>query len=142
MQEVTQNVWHPETGITEPDQSLVELLHSEISSIEQIWAEQKERLKGTIQLTEFVEQLSREWAIETGVIENLYEIDRGLTQTLIEHGFRSERQWACMPSLSPPVQYTQNLNATRECISYLRLTRARESTQDRSSNSQNKAIIL
>lgn len=34
--------------------------------------------------------MSREWAIETGVIENLYEIERGVTQTLIEHGFHAD----------------------------------------------------
>ena len=34
--------------------------------------------------------MSREWAIETGAIENLYEIDRGVTRTLIEHGFQAE----------------------------------------------------
>lgn len=34
--------------------------------------------------------MSREWAIETGVIENLYEIERGVTQTLIERGFQAE----------------------------------------------------
>ena len=47
-------------------------------------------LKGTAQLSEFTEKLSREWAIETGIIENLYEIERGVTQTLIEHGFQAE----------------------------------------------------
>jgi len=42
------------------------------------------------QLSDFTERLSREWAIETGVIENLYDIERGVTQTLIERGFQAE----------------------------------------------------
>ncbi|MDR1110411.1 MAG: Fic family protein [Deltaproteobacteria bacterium] len=33
-----------------------------------------------------MERLEREWAIETGQIEGLYSLDRGLTETLIEHG--------------------------------------------------------
>lgn len=34
----------------------------------------------------FNERLRREWAIETGIIENLYTIDRGTTLLLIEQG--------------------------------------------------------
>ena len=36
---------------------------------------------------QFTRELNREWAIETGQIENLYEIERGVTLTLIEQGF-------------------------------------------------------
>ncbi len=31
-------------------------------------------------------ELAREWAIETGIIEGVYTLDRGITQTLIERG--------------------------------------------------------
>ncbi len=34
----------------------------------------------------FLTQLKRKWAIETGIIEGLYHIDRGTTQTLVEKG--------------------------------------------------------
>jgi Fic family protein len=40
-------------------------------------------------LKHFNERLIREWAIETGIIENLYSIDRGVTQTLIEKGIEA-----------------------------------------------------
>ncbi len=83
-------IWNPETGITDLPTNWRDLEASEVASIRKIWAEQRERLKGTKQLTEFSERLSREWAIETGILENLYDIDRGVTQTLIEHGFRAE----------------------------------------------------
>ena len=63
---------------------------SEVPGIKAVWTDQKTRLKGTSQLSDFTERLSREWAIETGVIENLYEIERGVTQTLIERGFQAE----------------------------------------------------
>ena len=33
--------------------------------------------------------LVREWAIETGIIENVYTLDRGITQTLIERGINA-----------------------------------------------------
>ena len=39
---------------------------------------------------DFEDRLKREWAIETGLIERLYTLDRGTTQLLIEHGLRAE----------------------------------------------------
>lgn len=38
----------------------------------------------------FNEELSRSWAIETGIIEGIYDLDSGVTQTLIEKGFSIE----------------------------------------------------
>jgi Fic family protein len=37
-------------------------------------------------LDEFEKRLRREWAIETGIIENVYTLDRGITRALIEQG--------------------------------------------------------
>ena len=39
---------------------------------------------------QFNQELYRSWAIETGIIEGLYELDRGITQTLVRHGFSAE----------------------------------------------------
>ncbi len=103
----TQHIWQPETGITEIEVPWQDLSASEVESIKKIWAEQKERLKGTSQLSQFTERLSREWAIETGVIENLYQIDRGITQTLIERGFQAE--FLTHGSTNKPTSYVINL---------------------------------
>lgn len=83
-------IWNPRTGIEGLEGDPNELSSSEITGIKDSWTEQRERLKDTAQLSDFTEKLSREWAIETGILENLYEIDRGVTQTLIERGFQSE----------------------------------------------------
>ena len=83
-------IWNPETGITELDADWEELSVSEIPGIRAVWRDQQERLKETDLVSNFTERLGREWAIETGIIENLYNIDRGVTQTLIERGFRAE----------------------------------------------------
>ena len=85
-----QPIWNPNTGITELEADPQALSASEVPGIKAVWTDQKTRLKGTSQLSDFTERLSREWAIETGVIENLYEIERGVTQTLIERGFQAE----------------------------------------------------
>ncbi|MCB1321592.1 MAG: hypothetical protein KDK34_15160, partial [Leptospiraceae bacterium] len=80
-------IWSPDTGITDIENDIEG--SSEIPGIKAVWAEQRKQLKGAA-LSGFTDKLSREWAIETGVIENLYEIERGVTQTLIEHGFQAE----------------------------------------------------
>ena len=86
----TKNIWDPSTGIVGLETDWEELTASEISGIKAVWRDQQERLKGTNLISNFTEKLSREWAIETGILENLYDIDRGVTQTLIEQGFREE----------------------------------------------------
>lgn len=83
-------IWRSSTGIADLEVDPRELAASEIPGIRTVWREQRERLKGTKPLADFSERLSREWAIETGVIENVYDIDRGVTQTLIEQGFKAE----------------------------------------------------
>ncbi len=88
--EKVQLIWNPETGITDFEVDPNTLNASEISGIRESWKEQQNQLKGNPILAEFTERLGREWAIETGIIENLYDIDRGVTQTLIEHGFQEE----------------------------------------------------
>lgn len=83
-------IWNPDTGITDLNANPRELSDSQIAGIKAVWTEQRKQLRGSTQLSNFTERLSREWAIETGVIENLYEIERGITQTLIERGFQSD----------------------------------------------------
>ena len=54
------------------------------------WQGQQGHLQEAGRLKPFMSRLRREWAIETGSIEGLYTLDRGVTQSLIEHGFRAE----------------------------------------------------
>lgn len=103
----SQYVWNPQTGITEIETPWKELSASEIPSICSMWREQRERLHGTQKLSAFTERLSREWAIETGIIENLYVIERGVTQTLIERGFQAE--FLTHGSTNKPTAYVLNL---------------------------------
>jgi len=83
-------IWTSDTGITDLEVDPAKLSASQIPGIKAVWTDQRIRLKGSAQLSDFTDRLSREWAIETGVIENLYEIERGVTQTLIERGFQAE----------------------------------------------------
>ena len=41
----------------------------------------------SLEYKQFLEELKREHAIETGVIEGLYDLKKGITETFIKHGF-------------------------------------------------------
>ncbi len=66
-----------------------DLFPDDLSSLSVIWNEQKQRLSNSSALKRFNTQLQRQWAIETGIIEGLYKIDRGITRLLIEQGIDS-----------------------------------------------------
>ena len=74
--------WQPIADI-EPTS---ELAVGELAALAQL---RRERLGEREAYREFEERLKREWAIETGLIERLYTLDRGVTQLLIEHGIQS-----------------------------------------------------
>jgi Fic family protein len=66
-----------------------ELAAPELPALSAAWQKYSEKLRYSDSLKHFNERLIREWAIETGIIENLYSIDRGVTQTLIEKGIEA-----------------------------------------------------
>jgi Fic family protein len=67
-----------------PSDSLT-LARPELTSLSDVWQEQRVHFSAESQ-TQFLERLQRQWAIETGIIERIYSLDRGITQVLIEKG--------------------------------------------------------
>ena len=59
---------------------------SEIDSLQMQWLSIRGRMEqeNSDAYKGFLERLGRSWAIETGIIEGLYTLDRGVTETLIE----------------------------------------------------------
>jgi hypothetical protein len=53
------------------------------------WRASKERLEQSspASLKEFNQRLIRRLSIETGILEQLYDLDRGTTDALVTHGF-------------------------------------------------------
>lgn len=84
------HIWNPDTGITDIPNELKGWKNSEINGIRESWRLLQEQLKDSALLNEFSARLNREWSIETGALERIYNIDRGTTVTLIERGFREE----------------------------------------------------
>ena len=77
--------WQPITGL---DSGSSRVDFQEINSLHQQWTNFREQRESSNPnaYKAFLERLERRWAIETGIIEGLYTIDRGVTQTLVENG--------------------------------------------------------
>lgn len=75
--------WNPITDLPDDWKALAS---PEILSLVTVWNEQAGRLKETGAFKSYMDRLRREIAIETGIIERLYSLDRGVTLLLIEHG--------------------------------------------------------
>jgi Fic family protein len=61
---------------------------SKLDEISPSWFRRKDELEKTSsEYSEFMERLKRQHAIETGIIERMYDISKGVTETLIEKGF-------------------------------------------------------
>ena len=66
-----------------------DLADKELRALSGVWVEQRSRLSESDSISKFTERLKREWAIETGLIERLYTLDRGITELMIERGVRA-----------------------------------------------------
>ncbi|MEW6073096.1 MAG: Fic family protein [Planctomycetota bacterium] len=75
--------WSPFEDLPDDFQSLAS---PELELLARIWEEQRGDLEQRGSLAEFSGRLRREWAIETGILERIYELDRGVTEVLIEQG--------------------------------------------------------
>jgi len=62
---------------------------ADLAALANVWQEQRSRLDELDAVKQFNDRFRREWAIETGIIENLYSIDRGTTRILIEQGLEA-----------------------------------------------------
>lgn len=59
-----------------------------LDDISASWFKRRETLKeNSAEYAEFLNRLKREHAIETGVIERLYDLEKGITETFIKEGF-------------------------------------------------------
>jgi len=79
--------WKPIEDLPEDFSALTD---SELVSLLVYWQDQRADLEQEGALGVFNAQLAREWAIETGQIEGVYDLDRGITRTLIEHGIDAD----------------------------------------------------
>jgi Fic family protein len=70
-----------------------DLRRTDLDVVQGQWREEKAIIKDPAKIEKLEDRLGTEWAIETGIIERLYTIDRGITETLIELGLEGLYQF-------------------------------------------------
>lgn len=78
--------WQPIAPLCEIDDHS-RLALTRLDNTARVWNYSRLELSDSNALDKFLEKLHRSIAVETGIIEGLYEMDRGLTQTLVVQGF-------------------------------------------------------
>jgi len=81
--------WHPITGL---EAERLDVDFEEIDALQEQWSTYRRRREDDDPdaYKAFIERVHRRWAIETGIIEGIYNIERGTTQTLVEKGLNAE----------------------------------------------------
>ncbi|MGH3785130.1 MAG: Fic family protein [Pseudonocardiaceae bacterium] len=79
--------WYQWRPITELDNVLLARRAPSLEGLAQAWKEERESMQEHEVERAFLERWKNRLAVETGVLEGLYSIDRGVTETLIERGF-------------------------------------------------------
>ena len=81
--------WRP---IDPPSEQFRDQVADEVERLDHVrdlWAGVRAELSDEL-LSRFTERLYRSVAIETGIIEGLYELDRGITETIVAHGITAD----------------------------------------------------
>lgn len=77
-------LWKP----IELDQNWLQCDTSTLDDLSPSWYERRKTLQGNSEeYQKFISELKREHAIETGIVERIYDLDRGITETFIKEGF-------------------------------------------------------
>lgn len=82
---ISSRPWVPIEGPADPHALAVR----QLVAFRQHWQEERARLKDHGAVARFNERMDRAWAIETGVIERLYDLSDGVTVQLVKHGFEA-----------------------------------------------------
>ena len=93
--------WSPIEPLEE--ESIDDGYFTEVDDLQKQWLAAKTSVENSNPRAydQFNQELYRSWAIETGIIEGLYELDRGITQTLVRHGFSAEHVERSSTNKSP-----------------------------------------
>ncbi len=76
------------------------LCRADLHDVHEQWAADRKLIKDETKFKIFQEQLLTRWAIETGIIERLYTVDRGVTVQILEAGMEALGQFHARNMLS------------------------------------------
>lgn len=78
------HAWAPISGL---DDAVRRHRAPSLNGLVQAWNEERDAMGSLDVERRFLERWKNRLAVETGVLEGLYALDRGVTETLIERGF-------------------------------------------------------
>ena len=92
IRENSQKVFHKWKPIEPIDSDSQAYDFGEIDSLQRQWLHIKRQVESSTPdaYKAFTDRLIRRWSIETGIIEGIYDLDRNVTQTLIEKGIATD----------------------------------------------------
>ena len=70
-----------------------DLCRPDLHDVHRQWVADRKLIKDETKLEQFQEQLYTLWAVETGIIERLYSVDRGVTIQILEAGMEALGQF-------------------------------------------------
>ena len=92
---------------------------SVLDDLSDSWFIQRQKLQdNSSEYAAFLERLKREHAIETGIIERLYDLSAGMTETFINEGFRSALLSHNDTNIAPQT-LMQHLNDQLEAVNWV-----------------------
>ena len=111
MEHIASQAWRP---IADYECDPSDIADPELRALSKVWIEQRSTLADSANMVRFMERLKREWAIETGLIERLYTLDRGITELMIERGVNA----ALIPHRTPgdPERTVAMINDQQDAI--------------------------
>ncbi len=68
------------------DRTALSRAAAEVVALRRAWADKKRELEESGALKQFNERLARQWCIETGILEGIYNLHEDTTQSLIDRG--------------------------------------------------------
>src|SRR5882724_10227332 len=82
-------IWRPIEALSDAEKR-IDL--AAMGTLYENWRASKKRIQQSspAQLADFNQRLIRRLSVETGILERLYDLDRGTTEALVAHGFAEE----------------------------------------------------
>ena len=66
-----------------------DLCREDLAAVRKQWRDDRNLIRDDAKIQEIRERLALQWAIETGIIERLYTVDRGITVQILEAGMEA-----------------------------------------------------
>ena len=86
----TAHEWQP---LTDLPTDWRDFCREDLRAVHRQWVEDRLLIKDNTKVRKFQEEIALRWAIETGIIERLYTVDRGVTVQILEAGMEALGQF-------------------------------------------------